>query len=374
MMVYAAAESQGRIIPLSHPGGPPRGDHRMALMMSRLEFDIHIVDIPNARREVRPVLELKIASLYPGSPEETVFDFRPIGGGKAILFITSRATLEGYRKTWQKTVLFPSYALVKRYVASGEKTVCSFWWYDWVEIWLFEGNRPLESLVFRRSADLRLDSAELDSHIPEGFAEASHILFCPREMHTQMDGFSLVRSPDFRRSIIIEEAIGRVRRRKDFIFELHVPLLHRYRGAFIVFCLLLAGLLFAGAMERRFVVRRELREELAERLQGVRESEEIRTRISALEAELQTLDGIRPVNLYRFLLELPELLGPDTDVQQLTIEGGDRFQIEGRNSEPFFLVSAAEGNRRFSGLKLPRIVKDHRSGKERFSLAGYYHE
>ena len=72
---------------------------RNFLLLPRPEIDVKIVEMPPTRRDVRPLLELKIAGLYPGSPEETIFDYHVLGRqgdmpNRAILFISRQNRIE----------------------------------------------------------------------------------------------------------------------------------------------------------------------------------------------------------------------------------------------------------------------------------------
>jgi hypothetical protein len=88
-----------------------------ALMMSRLDFDIEVIKIPPVHsEEINNLLGYKIRGLYPGSPEETVFDYQIAALRReryAVLFITKKSILNNYKSLGKNKPLFLPYAMVK---------------------------------------------------------------------------------------------------------------------------------------------------------------------------------------------------------------------------------------------------------------------
>ncbi len=350
---------------------------RRALMLSRLDFDVRILDAPQvSKRELRSYLELKLSEIYPSRPEEAVFDYKWAGSKRIVLFIGTRAALAECRSASGKARLFLPYCLVKKWVkkrASG-KTVCFFWWRDWLEMLLFDDGRLVCSRVLQKQKDWSRDPGRLRGLIPEQHREAARLLFCSRE-HKPL-ARALISSAGFipDEIVCVEDAIHKIRKRSDFLFVQGKPFLSRFKAP-IAAALVICALVPVFLQVNQNITRREsLRVRLREQVQKSEQVSRFLDRKLALEEQLAELESRRPRNLYRFFSELADVLGPSIRIQRLTIDERGNFQIDGSGVEPLSLMSELEKKDNFTGIHFPRISREPEDGIEKFTLSGIYND
>jgi hypothetical protein len=204
MTCYLYIDSQGKTHAIYPPdaeisaGAGSKRCTRNAVLLSRLDCDVKVVELPSVRRDVRALLELKIAGLYPGSPEETVFDYRIAGKDRAILFIAKRGVLEECQSMLPGVSFFLPYSLVRRWLKRNgvQSAVCTFWWLDWHEILLFDRGEMIATRVFERKESPRRLVDDLRDMLSGEFRQASHFVFCSTQDYgSVMDALSSVRCP-----------------------------------------------------------------------------------------------------------------------------------------------------------------------------------
>jgi hypothetical protein len=101
-----------------------------ALMMSRVDFDIKVTEVPPVpESEMGNLLTYKLRSLYPGDPESTVFDYKILQKNKqrfAVIFISNKDTIEGYKKIADKKPLFLSFPITNALMQKYDDEDCIF--------------------------------------------------------------------------------------------------------------------------------------------------------------------------------------------------------------------------------------------------------
>ena len=118
-----------------------------ALLMSRMDFDIKVTEIPSIpEREIEGFLKYRIRSLYPGHPEDTVFDYSLFTIAKkkkfAILFLCRKEVLDEYKEISNGKHLLLPFNLIKPFIAGypGKAVIFSFWHGTWIDILVFSEN------------------------------------------------------------------------------------------------------------------------------------------------------------------------------------------------------------------------------------------
>lgn len=378
MKCYLFIDSQGEVHPI-HPEVLPSSQkdcRQNMVLLPRADIDVKIVELPAVRRDIKSILGLKIAGLYPGSPEETVFDFSMLSREKAILFIARRNTIEQYRSLAKNASFFLPYSLVRRFLKrSGIQTaVCTFWWTDWYEVLVFDRGDMVTARVFEgKGSPMRL-AEDLRDVVPDEYQQASHIIFCNEQDRTGFtDALSSIRPlPD--RILTVERVFRENSRVQDSLFTTRTSFLQGYKTTVAAAMLLVAAMISSFFMDRRVEIVEEARSKLQVQAQQVLVVKSLLQRLDSLTAEYDELAKHRPVDPYLLLQKLSATFGEEPEVQQLVLDEARRIQLDGRSEEPFSLMARLEESARFSALKLSRIVKDAKRDKERFSLAGVYHD
>ena len=378
MKCYLCIDNKGEVLPIYPEVLPsaPKDCSRNMVLLPRSDIDVKIVELPSVRRDVEPLLELKIAGLYPGSPEETVFDYSMLDKGRVILFIAKRNSIEQYRGLVKNASFFLPYSLVRRFLKrSGIQTaVCTFWWTDWYEVLVFNRGDLVTARVFEgKGSPMRL-AEDLRNVVSDEYQQASHIIFCNEQDRTGFtDALSSIRPlPD--RFLTVERVFRENSRVQDSLFTTRTSFLRGYGAAVAAAILLIAAVFFSFFMDRRVQIVEEARSKLQGQAQQVLEVKNLLERLDNLTAAYEELVKHRPVDPYLLLQKLSESFGEEPEVQQLVLDEVRRIQIDGRSEEPFSLMARLEESTRFSSLKLSRIVKDAKRDKERFSLSGVYRD
>jgi len=382
---YLYIDNQGEVHPIYPEVLPSSSKDRAQnmVLLPRPDIDVKIVELPSVRRDIKSILGLKIAGLYPGSPEETVFDYRmpgrrrkTPGSDRAILFIARRNTIDRYRSLVKNASFFLPYSLVRRFLKrSGIQTaVCTFWWTDWHEVLVFDGGDLVTARVFEgKGSPMRL-ADDLRDVVPNEYQQESHIIFCNEQDRTGFtDALSSIRPlPD--RILTVERVFRENSRVQDSLFATRTSFLQGYKAVVAAAILLVAAVFSSFFMDRRVQLVEEARSKLQGQAQRVLEVKNLLRRLETLTAEHEELAEHKPVQPYLLLQRLSETFGMEPEMQQLVLDEARRIQLDGRSAEPFSLMARLEQSARFSSLKLSRIVKDAKRNKERFSLAGVYHD
>lgn len=378
MRCYLYIDNQGEVHPI-HPEvlpTSPKDCRQNMVLLPRSDIDVKIVELPSVRRDVEPLLELKIAGLYPGSPEETVFDYSMLDKGRVILFIAKRNSIEQYRGLVKNASFFLPYSLVRRFLKrSGIQTaVCTFWWTDWYEVLVFDRGDLVTARVFEGKGSPMSLSDDLRDVVPDEYQQASHIIFCNEQDRTGFtDALSSIRPlPD--RILTVERVFRESSRVQDSLFTTRTAFLQGYKAVIAAAILLVAAVVSSFFMDRRVQVVEEARSKLQGQAQQVLEVKNLLQRLETLTVEHEELAKHKPVEPYLLLQKLSETFGEEPEVLQLVLDEARRIQLDGRSEEPFSLMARLEQSTRFSSLKLSRIVKDAKRDKERFSLAGVYRD
>jgi hypothetical protein len=384
MRQYLYFDSKGQshtILPVTPVLDRTIGQDRNAkklVVLSRLDCDLRVVEVPETGRDTRAVLEARMASLYPGSPSDTTFDFRRIDRRRVVLFITRSSLLDQYRSSAPDAAFVLPYSLIKRWLEERptqtkktEKTLCIFLWFEWCEVLLFNGSQIDSSRVVRRGDDLKALAEQIESLVPDAFRDAPRYLFCSDR--DSLDFRPMVDGP-IERVVSVEDILRKTVRRRDSIFNAHPPFLHRYKrevaaGAFLLLSLLFMALTSVGAR-----IQRQRFERLGARAESVQELLGLVERKEALEAQLAEAEDLRTRNTFLFLSRLEERLGEDTEILRLVLDERNGFQLEGRTPESLSLVSRLGESSWFSSIRLTGVAKDPVTGKERFNLLGVYGE
>ena len=159
---YAAAGNDTLRIGLLENGSPLNGGpHVGGILLSRLDFDVQILDVPHLPdKELEGLVRYRLRSLYPGNPKDTVFDYRVERDGQrreVVVFVSRQVILERYKVTAEGTPLLLPYALIHE--TGMMRKNCRIWFChaEWAELMVFRAGLLVASTVFVRKKESPLD-------------------------------------------------------------------------------------------------------------------------------------------------------------------------------------------------------------------------
>lgn len=353
-----------------------------ALMMSRPDFDIKVIKIPNVQHgDEHDLLRYRIRSLYPGTPEETVFDHQIVNMRKerhAILFITKKHILEEYREIGNKKPLFLPYTIVnssiKKY--ADKNCVAVFLHKYWTEILEFQQGILDSSIVLNIEKDIILkDFVKLQEFLPERKDDSSFVFFCSKSNVSGLQeviGKSVISNNTYE-IVSIEEQLDSLKIKNRFLFAEKrkrrlIP--QKTRILLLVFLVLvLSGL----GLFKYVSYKEQYKSLLAEQLSSLEKQyyriASIKEETEDLESTFKILEEQQPIDVYLVLSRIFEVIGDRTLVTYFTFDNGS-FQFEAVGSDALVLIQKFNSHPDFSDIKILQIVLDKGSDIERFRITG----
>lgn len=362
-------------------GANLNGNSRIdGLLVSRLDFDLQILDIPNVpEKEVQGLIRYRLRSIYPGNPGETAFDYRVESAGahqRAIVFISRKAILEKYRNAAPQRPLFFPYSLIEGMARRRKDVRTWFCHRDWAEHSVFRGGLLSSCRLVRKKEGERFDLEDVEDTLPEDErALPVLVIASPAELTDLRAGQRADNSSDMR--YLSFQELTSAQRRLDGLFGEA----RRARAMFTP-AARIAGLAVVVAALGVLVFFKHvwLAEASCDRLKKthsdlVKQSGRVmavQKEVDALRAELSSMSAEKPQDIYLLLSELTRVLGSAVQIRDMQVQG-DSFQIEAVGSNPLKLMEGFRDNAYFSVVKLSQVVPDPRSSRERFSLSGVFH-
>jgi len=382
---YAYVEKKGVKYSLFPFNGNQPADSPLdfkVLMMSRMDFDVKVAEIPFIpEREIEGFLKYKIRSLYPGHPENTVFDYSIFTSAKkkklAILFLCRKEVLEEYKKIASGKHLLLPFALMKPFIAGypGKAAVFSFWHDAWIDILVFSENDKVDSFVIKRTAKLSIDINQVMKMLPEYAGKFNWVVFgSEQEKELLKEKVAIVAGKNISVEVFpIKDTLSRINRKTNFLFEekkkkslinqkLRIQLL-------CIIILFIAALLFKKTVDRQQRYLIDLENSIGSLAKHTTEVVSLQNEIEAMEEELNSLKEKRPMDTYSILSELEAVLTKDTRIQTFILEQ-KFFQLEAIGRNPLGLMERFKDKKVFINVKLVQIVPLKNSDKELFKISG----
>ena len=336
------------------------------LLMSRLDVDLRVLEVPPVpEKDLEGLIRLKLRSVYPGNPRETVFDYRLVRRGsirKAVVFVSRKETVEAYRASAERRPLVLPYQLVADRVPRRGPFRAWFCHETWAELLVYDDGILASSTVRRRARGRRLDLA----------AESRTVPFLVVAPAKELERTARIEGAAY---LTLESACAG-RGRPDSLFAAagrKALLPANVRTGVLAAAVLVLGLLVFF----RFV---RLAEDHSARLaalagsleQGSRESLAMRKELEALLAERERLDAGAPPDRYLLLSELSVVIGDSARIRSITVRD-DRFQLDAAGNNPLRLMEGFKARDGFSDMTLSQVVPDADTRRELFSISGAFH-
>jgi cell division protein FtsB len=353
-----------------------------ALIMSRMDFDVKVIEIPSIpEREIEGFLKYRIRSLYPGHPEDTVFDYSLFTIAKkkksAILFLCRKEVLEEYKKISNGNHLLLPFTLMRPFITGyfGKAAIFSFWYNSWIDILVFTENEKVDSFVIKRAEKLSLDMNQIIKMLTGHADEFNWVIFCSeqeKELIKEMAA-GLVDKNTSVEVFPIQDALNRINRKTNYLFaekkkkrlinqKLRIQLL-------CIIVLFIFALLFKKTVDwqQRYLI--DLETSIGSLAKQTTEVVSLQNEIEAMEEELNSLKEKIPMDVYFILSELEPVLTKDTRVQSFILEK-NFFQLEAIGRNPLGLMERFKEKKVFTNVKLLQIVPLKNSDKELFKISG----
>jgi hypothetical protein len=357
-------------------------DEVTALMMERPDVDIKVVKLPQIREdEVQTMLKYKLRSLYPGNPEETVFDYKVVADKNqkyAVLFIMNKEVLDAYRRKAEGKPLFLPYSLVNPFLKNYQMTNPAFLFVhvNWIEILFFDKGVIAASAVVQREGNLQLTLRKAVNLFPEDNGNFTFIAVCSRSEHGDVEKaiakiFNNEVAFDY---LFLETVLSTTTNRIDYLFypkRRKAAFLHSKWSFALLF--VVSFFLLGLAINKKIVNYRSHFSMLSEQI-NILQSARLKTislkeEVEKLELRWARLNEKTPNNTYQILSELSTIFDGDMQISHIVIDRG-ALQIEAVGQNPLYLMEKFKSNGHFQDVKLTQSVPINGTFKERFRVIG----
>ncbi len=358
-----------------------------ALMMSRVDFDIKVTEIPPVQEsEMGNLLTYKLRSLYPGDPENTVFDYKLLVKNKqrhAVIFISTKDTIEEYKKIADKKPLFLSFPITNALMQKHDEEDCIFfyWHRDWIDISVYDKGIFISSSAIRREKEAFLDFLKMRNMLPKNFKEYRCVIISFGDEsdfleEQSKDFFKDAEKLDF---MTIEETLPLVSKKSDYLFSKRKKssILSSLRYDLLVLAVIILGcvLLFKSLEDRRSYYRK-----LTQYMQKELVIAEKSNLFKQKKSELASVIAKKPADSFLLLQQISGIFANEVDVTSVRIEiktenqGKNKservvFTIEAKySSDPLRYVDRFNKNEYFAGVSITK----QDSIKRTFTLVGTF--
>ncbi len=352
-----------------------------ALMMSRLDFNVKFIEIPPIPEdEISNLLKYKLRSLYPGDPEETVFDYYVLNRKKRkhiVLFISTKYILKEYQKLSGGKPLFLPFTIIRpltnRYV--GKDCLFTFLNRYWIEIIVFKKSAFISSFVVKRENNIEEDFQKIKTLIPDSFNNYQVVFICSKQeknllKESSKDFFDLSSSYEL---VLIEDLLVNITKKTDFLFREKQKKNIIAKKALIPFLFILilffVSLILNKNINYKDLYYNELNQNLKSLTSQSMEAIALKNEAEELEKEWEMFKNRTPTDVFLVLSELAVILGSETKISFFLLEK-DTFQFEGIGPNPLSLMEEFKTNDNFHSIKLLQIVPVQGTNKERFKVSG----
>ena len=353
-----------------------------ALMMSRMDFDLEVTELPPiAEADIPSFLKYRIRSLYPGDPDDVAFDYAVQASSKgksALLFITGKNTIARYRQLGGRRDLFLPYSLAKPLlrVYRGQDHVVSFWHPRWIDVLVFKEGCLASSTVITRQDDASDDMDRLRDVLPGDVSVPTCLALCRGEEEESIAGRLQESLPQgwTLNTLTFEETLHMVDKRIEYLFKKR----RAGRSLFparirIPLEIALIALLLVLNERRLFDEQSEyystLKNTLALYERQTTEVVSLSREVDQLSQRLADQRSQRSPAVCDVLSEIAATFGSGVRVRTFIFEAGF-FQIDGEATNPLGLMESFKKNPVFRDVKLIQTVPTRGSANETFKMTG----
>jgi hypothetical protein len=328
-----------------------------ALVMSRRNIDVRVLDLPRiSSAHAAAVIRHRIRSIYPGSPEETVVDFRLFRHNRArraVVWIGRTDVVSLYRAAAGARPLLVTSALVSGIVPRRGRCRVELRHDGWKEMLEFE--------------DGLLQSSQTGNGRHRADPAPVRIAVCVPPLTAAPGNAEPVMPVS-----LLAARLGRV----QGAFDPHEDRARGFApvrlGALAAAALVLALMVFFKVVQRAEHRAVELHAVSAALQAGSRSRDTARMEMSKKEAELARLNRSAPRDMYALFSELASVAEGGIRIRSIVVSG-DTFRFEAVGKNPLQLVERLHGRGKVSEIRLSQVVADPAVPTESFSISGVFH-
>ena len=345
------------------------------LIISGQDSDIKLIELPQLKgKEIYPFLSYRLRSIYPGNPEETIFDYSIFRSKKrkstALLCIMNKNKTKFYKeKAGNQSLLHPINILCNSDLLKGEKIIYVHWLNDFLILHFRDGIpvsfytatgkiKPLFNLLPKNYFTLPAICIDHESGLKYFVKQVS-------KYHSIYSDISIEK-------ILLKYSHKNFFKKRGFFIESkkRIPLKVFLPVTGII---LISILLFVGTWYGKL---------------SVNNSEELQNEISALhfnsaaanitgeevlikKGRLLLLLKNKPVPVYNLISDLSKTLGPDVFILNLTVKDNG-FHLEAIGADPLMVISKLEKHPLFQNVEPGQIITLPNRDLEQFFLSGTY--
>jgi hypothetical protein len=360
-----------------------QNNHVMGLLMSRLDFDSKIIQVPPIPdNAVRDMLSYKIRSLYPGDPANTRFDYKLFTAKKkryAVVFICKKPVIQEYKDIAGKKLLLLPFTLLKGHINKyKEQDACFLFWHpDWVELFTLEQGVLTATTAIKRAKHMKSDFRKIIKILAKEQEGMSFINYCAEDEHHLISEHLEIHFPKNPREIrLFKDFFSHSIRKSEALFAPErrtklPPFKQRLTiyGFTLLFCF---GLLYNKCAVHMLAYEEYLEQKRNESVRLYADISSMQNEISKLEEKLLALRVKKPVNVYHMFNDLSSVFTGQTELLSFILKGSS-FQMEGRSINALSLEERLKKHSSFSQVSLPEFKPERNSYKERFRMQGVYH-
>ncbi|MBN1409586.1 MAG: hypothetical protein JW969_01985 [Spirochaetales bacterium] len=354
------------------------------ILMSRTDFTIKTTTIPPIQSsEVRNMLSYRLRSMYPGDPEQTIFDYKIIIRGKnryAILFITTRDTIEEYRTFCPRGILWLPFNLIRPLLKmyTEKLKIFLFWHPDWIDISIFEDDVLVNSTAVKREVDPGFDLHKIQNVLPKDLENYQIISL---SFMDEMDSLKNLAKEQFKKTISpqfisIEESVSYMNNKMDFLFKQQIvnPVLTFYNKLRVDY-LLIPLILFALLLfNKQVMFKRDYRNKLKQVYTETIERSQLQGVYNKKLEELKELEKKKPPDMYRLFSELSKIFRYDIKIETFRYNKDGTFIVDCIGIDPLNRVKEFNENDFFDSVKVREIETIPGSSRVKFRLTGRLNE
>ncbi|MBN2736560.1 MAG: hypothetical protein JXR70_06225 [Spirochaetales bacterium] len=358
------------------------------LMMNRLDFAVKTTEIPPVPlSEVGNLLQYKLRSIYPGDPEQTVFDFRVIQKEKqryAVLFISKRDKIEHYKDIAAKKPLVLPFGIFLNYMkkAPEENVIFLFWNKDWIDVSIFDQGIFKASSAIKREKESFLDFLKIRNVLPSNYNDYKVVFYCSHDESSSLEkqSYDVFKDNFNKEFLVLEDHLPLLFKKSEYLFRRKKQSFFFQKKLKIKYLVaataVLAVLLFGKYVDTR-----------SQYLKKLERSQRDAISFSALynqykkrNEELNVLKAKKPVDVYLILSEVSRIFGDEAKITSFQFERknlrkgeevGFRIKGQSRSFLQYKYVDQFEEHPLFSNIRF-EMSTDTKTGFEIFNLEGVY--
>ncbi len=287
---------------------------------SRSSF-VKIIELPSVpKKKIRSMLSFQIGKIYPGNYDGIIYDFMAFkseAGWKIILYVLKKEDVHNFLQEENfRGIILPLQLVSKKILRT--LTHLYIYYPDMIEEWVFDKGAPV-GLTRHDTYNAKIEnSMQPDKPGPESHFS---LLLCSKKFMTKAEA---VCTPD--EVMSFDQALANIKRDDFYFSELRFEKIDKMTPALSIIALILSVVLLGGVFFKHKELDKAeyLIEQRVETIQQKQAStQEKLEKISALQAELHSLQDSLPLSMYELMVRVSNTLDKDTVVKTISVQDNE---------------------------------------------------